>query len=193
MSVAKAEFSSPCADAIADACADEDIPKDAPLGNIKKDEVWFPGLEYLFGFGNLVFSDSVHYEFEIPKKSGGTRLIEAPQERLKNIQRWIKDNIIDSFTPSEYAMGFRKGLSIVHNAEKHVGKELVINFDKTKRGDDMYFRTCHLLGKRLAYFSLSSGTRNNPQCHFLQGLSEFQLRNRYSSCFCLAKNQYKMP
>ncbi len=46
----------------------EDLPDDAPLGIIKKDEVWFPGLEYLFGFANLVFSDSVHYEFEIPKK-----------------------------------------------------------------------------------------------------------------------------
>ena len=78
-------------------------------------------------FGQL--RKDLYYEFEIPKKSGGMRLIEAPQERLKNIQRWIKDNIIDSFTPSEYAMGFRKGLSIVHNAEKHVGKELVINFD----------------------------------------------------------------
>ena len=36
--------------------------------DIKKDDVWFPGLEYLFGFGNLIFSDSVHYEFQIPKK-----------------------------------------------------------------------------------------------------------------------------
>ena len=47
----------------------EDLPNDAPMGKLKKDEVWFPGLEYLFGFGNLVFGDSVHYEFEIPKKS----------------------------------------------------------------------------------------------------------------------------
>ena len=46
----------------------EEIPQDRPMGKIKKDDVWFPGLEYLFGFGNLVFSDSVHYEFEIPKK-----------------------------------------------------------------------------------------------------------------------------
>ena len=30
---------------------------------------------------------------------------------------------------------------------------MVINFDKTKRGDDMYLRTCHFLSKRLAYFS----------------------------------------
>ena len=45
-----------------------DLPDDAPMGTIKKDEVWFPGLEYLFGFGNLVFGDSVHYEMQIPKK-----------------------------------------------------------------------------------------------------------------------------
>ena len=32
--------------------------------------------------------------FEIPKKSGGSRVIEAPVERLKAIQRWIKDEII---------------------------------------------------------------------------------------------------
>ena len=46
----------------------ENLPDDAPLGKLKKDEVWFPGLEYLFGFGNLIFGDSVHYEFQIPKK-----------------------------------------------------------------------------------------------------------------------------
>ena len=38
------------------------------MGKLKKDEVWFPVLEHLFGFGNLVFRDSVHYEFQIPKK-----------------------------------------------------------------------------------------------------------------------------
>ena len=46
----------------------EDIPNDSPITSLKKDEVWFPGLDYLFGFGNLIFSDSIHYEFEIPKK-----------------------------------------------------------------------------------------------------------------------------
>lgn len=46
----------------------ENLPDDAPIGKLKKDEVWFPGLEYLLGFGNLLVSDSVHYEFQIPKK-----------------------------------------------------------------------------------------------------------------------------
>lgn len=43
------------------------LPEDAPIGSINKDNVWFPGLEYLFGFCNLAFGDSVHYEFQIPK------------------------------------------------------------------------------------------------------------------------------
>lgn len=67
--------------------------------------------------------------FEIPKKSGGTRVIEAPTERLKAIQKWIKNEIIDSFSPSQYATGFRKKLSIVDNAKKHIGKELIVSFD----------------------------------------------------------------
>ena len=46
----------------------ENIPNDSPSIPLRKDDVWFPGLDYLFGFGNLIFSDSIHHEFEIPKK-----------------------------------------------------------------------------------------------------------------------------
>ncbi len=72
---------------------------------------------------------SLYRNFSIPKKSGGVRQIEAPCKRLKEIQRWIKDEITDKFVVSEYATGFRKSMSIVDNARKHVGKELVINMD----------------------------------------------------------------
>jgi hypothetical protein len=47
----------------------EEIPGKAPRGQLKKDEVWFPGLDYLFGFANLLFSDSVHYEIQIPQQA----------------------------------------------------------------------------------------------------------------------------
>lgn len=67
--------------------------------------------------------------FTIPKKAGGSRTIEAPCERLKQIQRWIKDEIIEKLVVSEYATGFRKNVSIVDNARKHIGKELVIGMD----------------------------------------------------------------
>lgn len=73
--------------------------------------------------------DCLYQSFSIPKKSGGSRTIEAPVPRLKYIQAWINDKILGSFSPSVYATGFRKGFSIVNNAEKHIGKELVINLD----------------------------------------------------------------
>lgn len=85
----------------------------------KKDQVFF--------FGNN--KEFLYRTFEIPKKSGGKRQIEAPCKRLKEIQRWIKDEIVDKYVVSEYATGFRKNTSIVDNAKKHVGKELVINID----------------------------------------------------------------
>ena len=47
----------------------ETLPKDPPLGTYSKEDVWFPGLDYLVGFGNLLIRDSVHYELEIPKQA----------------------------------------------------------------------------------------------------------------------------
>lgn len=67
--------------------------------------------------------------FTIPKKSGGVRIIEAPDSELKLRQRWIKENILEKLSCSNYAKGFRKGNSIVDNAVTHVGKELVISID----------------------------------------------------------------
>ena len=46
----------------------EDIPNESPINDIKKDDCWFPGLDYLKGFANLIFKDTTHHEFEIPKK-----------------------------------------------------------------------------------------------------------------------------
>lgn len=78
-------------------------------------------------FGNR--RSELYTTFTISKKAGGTRTIEAPVDRLKSIQKWIKDEILDVFDPSEYATGFRKRYSIVDNAKKHIGKELVITVD----------------------------------------------------------------
>lgn len=70
-----------------------------------------------------------YHSFLIPKKSGGMREIEAPSDKLKSYQLWIKESILDKIKISDYAMGFKKSCSILDNAKKHVGKELVINLD----------------------------------------------------------------
>ena len=73
--------------------------------------------------------DQLYTTFSISKKTGGKRTIEAPVDRLKAMQKWILDEILASFSASEYATGFRKNYSIVDNAKKHVGKDLVITID----------------------------------------------------------------
>ena len=73
--------------------------------------------------------NQLYHKFAIPKKSGGYREIEAPCDELKSIQRWIKDEIVDRFVVSQFATGFRQRYSIVENAQRHVGKDLVINMD----------------------------------------------------------------
>lgn len=81
--------------------------------------------EQFFGKGR----QNSYCVFSIPKKSGGDRKIEAPNEKLKLYQRWIKENILDKFNPSNNAKGFIKNRSIYDNALPHTNKKLVINLD----------------------------------------------------------------
>ena len=71
-----------------------------------------------------------HYlRFQIPKKTGGERLISAPMPRLKTAQHWILVNILEKLELHDGAHGFRRDRSIVSNAQPHVGAEVIINFD----------------------------------------------------------------
>lgn len=81
--------------------------------------------DYYFGR----YKDVLYRKFSLPKKSGGVRIIDAPIDELKQRQSWIKRSILDNIPVSDYACGFVRGKSIVDNANPHVGKELVINFD----------------------------------------------------------------
>lgn len=101
-------------------------------------------LPVIFDFNHLVqlvgfpASDIIQFMFnkervyriiEIPKRTTGTRTLTVPIERLKLLQRWILDNILNRIPMSSHAKGFRKGASIVQNASLHVGKECVIGLD----------------------------------------------------------------
>lgn len=82
----------------------------------------------------LAFSRKVskvsHYKrFSIPKKSGGTRIISAPMQKLKNLQHWILENILNKVEIENEAHGFVTGKSIKTNAIQHINPEVVINID----------------------------------------------------------------
>ena len=72
---------------------------------------------------------SFYQKMLIPKKHGGSRELSIPCKNLKQIQRWILDNILCTMSISNHAMGFCHKRSIVTNAEEHVCSEYVLNLD----------------------------------------------------------------
>jgi len=71
-----------------------------------------------------------HYlRYEIPKKSGGKRLISSPKKDMKKTQKWILENILIHLDVDIAAMAFQKGLSIIDNASLHVKSKIVVRID----------------------------------------------------------------
>lgn len=85
-------------------------------------------LRYL-SFNRKVGHHTHYQRFQIPKKSGGTRVISAPMPQLKAAQHWILENILYKIKNNESAHGFVPGKSIVTNATPHIGQDIVINLD----------------------------------------------------------------
>ena len=71
-----------------------------------------------------------HYKrFAIPKKSGGKRIISAPMPKLKSLQYWVLENILNKIPVHSSANGFITQRSILTNAGNHLGKNVVLNID----------------------------------------------------------------
>jgi len=71
-----------------------------------------------------------HYRYHrLRKRSGGARVVEAPKEALKSVQRAILRRILDAVPPHDAAHGFRKGRSILSFVEPHCARDLVVRMD----------------------------------------------------------------
>ena len=86
----------------------------------------------------IVANVETHYRaYEIKKKTGGTRKIEAPDEMLKDVQHWIYANIlcrdksvlycVHGFVPRLNEEDIARG--ILSNAAPHSGHDWLINLD----------------------------------------------------------------
>lgn len=67
--------------------------------------------------------------FTRSKKRGGVRTIDAPNDKLKALQRAVLRRLLNPLKPHIAATGFVRGCSIVDNARPHVGRAVVINLD----------------------------------------------------------------
>ena len=85
------------------------------------------------------------------KKSGGKRLISAPMPMLKQAQYHILNKLLYKLTIQDTAYGFVPDRSIVGNAEKHVGKSVVINMDLRNFFPTITYKRVKGLFKSLGY------------------------------------------
>lgn len=75
--------------------------------------------------------------FTIPKRNGGSRNIDAPEDSLKLVQSRLADLLQDCISdidkergnPEKISHGFRRGHSIISNAKNHANKRFVLNVD----------------------------------------------------------------
>jgi RNA-directed DNA polymerase len=83
-----------------------------------------------------VIENPVYTKFTIPKKSGGFRIIQAPDKNLKRIQKKLSFVLNDLYIPNGNSHGFVKkskktSYHTLSNAKAHVGKNFVWNIDIT--------------------------------------------------------------
>ncbi len=92
------------------------------FSNIVEYESW-----YIHGVTN----SKTHFyrKYKIPKKNGEYRNITEPLPSLKEIQRWILDNILTEISIHPAAKAYSQGLSIVDNARFHKKQKLVLRLD----------------------------------------------------------------
>lgn len=82
-------------------------------------------------------NEDKYSEFSIPKKTGGVRKINKPEDRLKHLQRRLANLLNNCFEEicnqhkkkDKLSHGFRKNRSIISNGNRHKGRRYVFNID----------------------------------------------------------------
>ncbi|HEV7346866.1 reverse transcriptase family protein [Telluribacter sp.] len=81
-------------------------------------------------FRDLYTTTTKRYSsFAIPKRSGGSRTISAPDPELKVVQTLLSTCLARLYEPPAAVHGFIEGKSVVSNAELHLRKPFVLNID----------------------------------------------------------------
>lgn len=110
------------------------------LNRIKRDEIEKMGFD-AFKFHPFTMRHLNYYcnpnnvfhryrQFHIKKKFGGSRVITAPRNRSFMMMLQAVNEILKAiYSPSDYAMGFTEGRSVVTNATIHKGQNYIFNID----------------------------------------------------------------
>lgn len=105
--------------------------------------------EYIYAASNSAIN--FYRTYKIPKKNGGTREISEPLPSLKEIQRWILDNVLAPVNISVYAKAYVKKKSIKENARFHKRQPIVLSLDVERFFDSITSDKIYSLFLKLGY------------------------------------------
>lgn len=105
-------------------------------------------------------TDNLYQSFEIPKKNGGLRCINAPMEPLKRVQRNLAKRLLivqekHYINNNAIVHGFTRKRSIISNGRRHRNKCYVLNLDLEDFFDSFHFGRVKGYFQKNKYFQLS--------------------------------------
>lgn len=100
----------------------------------------------------LVKSASSYYKyFAIKKRRGGLRRIMSPYSELRDVQTWIKENILDKIELPNCVKAFVKGRNIKENAKMHEGRKYILKVDITNFFESIGVRQVYVAFRKMGY------------------------------------------
>lgn len=100
----------------------------------------------------LVKSASSYYKyFAIKKRRGGLRRIMSPYSELRDVQTWIKENILDKIELPNCVKAFVKGRNIIENAKMHEGRKYILKVDITNFFESIGVRQVYVAFRKMGY------------------------------------------
>ena len=96
--------------------------------------------------------DSLYHPHTIKKKNGGERQLYSPYCVLKRCQSIILRDILMKLPVSKYATAYKPKVSIVDNANPHIGKKYLLKMDITDFFDSISFEQVYCAAFNTRYF-----------------------------------------
>lgn len=128
--------------------------KDIPIIYDQQHLSYLVGYAYAFLLAVSNSQELYYKQYRIPKKNGGTRLLEEPYPSLKEIQHWILKNILQPIAidyVSPVAKAFIPHKTLRENARFHKGKNCVVALDLHDFFGSIHFGAVYGIFSKIGY------------------------------------------
>ena len=125
--------------------------------------------------------DGNYIEYEIPKNSGGFRIIYEPSRLLKMVQKNILHNILEEKQISKYATAYKRGVSLKDNALPHVNAKIILKLDIKNFFDNITFSMVYNRCFREEIYTKSIGVLLTKLCTYNNKLPQGAPTSSYIS------------